>query len=126
MPPLTPEVIMLAIFAVAVLWLINNLFTKWAKDIGAYYGPQKITLTTSKTPAEIHRAMQVASRKRRFLQLAIALAIWAGLAWKFPDFRERSIEITTNVLTAIVESAINLLQYLLEVINQFLSQRGYS
>lgn len=124
MPPLTPEVIMLAIGAVTGIWLINNLFTKWAKDIGSYYGPMKITLTTSKTPAEVHRAMQAAVRKRRFLQIVIVLSIWAVLAWKFPDFRQRTIEGVSALLIAIIKAAINLLQYFLEAINQFLLQRG--
>jgi len=110
--------------AIAFALLVRNLSSKWAKDIGPYYGPQKITLTTGKTPAEIHRKMMAARRNRQMTIFMTLVVIWGAIEYFYPEFAQRTRYAAAELAFALVDATIGFLEYIFDWLVQYLAPKG--
>lgn len=121
--PIAPQWILVGAVVLFAVWF-QNMRKKWAKDIGPYYGPQKITLTTAKSPAEIHRAMVEARRSQQLAGLVFAGGVWIGVMVLFPEFARQAHIAIAQIAVSVVSSLVNLLGYVLNALTEYVAMRG--
>lgn len=124
MLPFSPLLLGAGVAIVAGVWLVQSLRKKWAKDINPYYGPQKITLTTGKTPQEIYRAKAAAERNQQMTIFIALVSIWLGIEYFFPEFAQRTRYAAAEFALAVVTATINFLEYTFNALTDYLAPKG--